>query len=182
MTPTRHGNRRSTVSLGDEGRLDGFAIATTVPTAAGEVDMIEARQLIEGGAAHAQVRRFFSQPPRICTFLLACTAERADWSAGPTTDSDYWYGRAVTLNQTTFYSHTCRAGRVDWSAGHTTDSDYRPAPTDGCLESGGERCTNSVLFAVWRVRPACCFIHYYCFRVASHGPVDTGAYIDGALS
>lgn len=57
MTPTRYGARRSTVSLGDEGRLDGFAIATTVPTASGDVDMIEARQLIEGGAAHAQVRR-----------------------------------------------------------------------------------------------------------------------------
>eukprot|EP00904_Undaria_pinnatifida_P009754 jgi/Undpi1/5909/HiC_scaffold_2.g01183.m1 len=82
VTPTRYGARRSTVSLGDEGRLDGFAIATTVPTASGDVDMIEARQLIEGGAAHAQEIRLMNRS----TDEQSVT--RRVWTRVPVTDSD----------------------------------------------------------------------------------------------
>lgn len=55
VTPTMHGPKRATVSLGEEQQLDGLVIATTVPVAGGEVQLVEARQLVDGGLAQAQV-------------------------------------------------------------------------------------------------------------------------------
>ena len=52
---------RTTVTLGEESRLDGYVLASTTGTPDGEeiMEMVEARQLIERGAAHTQVRKWW---------------------------------------------------------------------------------------------------------------------------
>lgn len=59
VSPARSGSGvvRTTVSLGDGSRLDGYVLAGTTSTPAGEeiLETVEVRQLLENGADHIQV-------------------------------------------------------------------------------------------------------------------------------
>lgn len=56
ITQTRHGERHAMASLLDWGQHDGIVITTTMPTPAGNVHLVDTRQLQAGGQAHIQVR------------------------------------------------------------------------------------------------------------------------------
>ena len=61
VSPTRTGDgvNHVTASLGDGSRLDGYVIVSTTSTHCGRqtLETIEARQLIDGGRAHIQVKQ-----------------------------------------------------------------------------------------------------------------------------
>lgn len=55
VTQGRSGAKRCTVTLRDEGRMDGIVITTTMPTVQGQMHLIETRRLLEKGKSHSQV-------------------------------------------------------------------------------------------------------------------------------
>lgn len=55
VTQGRSGAKRCTVTLRDEGRLDGIVITTTMPTVQGQMHLIETRRLLDKGKSHSQV-------------------------------------------------------------------------------------------------------------------------------
>lgn len=56
MTQARSGVKRCTVCLKERGRLDGIVVTTSMPTAQGQMHLVETRQLLEDGHVHAQAR------------------------------------------------------------------------------------------------------------------------------
>lgn len=56
VTQARSGPKRCTVALREAGRLDAIVITTNMPTAQGQMHLVETRQLLDKGHVHAQVR------------------------------------------------------------------------------------------------------------------------------
>ncbi|CAM9237490.1 unnamed protein product [Discosporangium mesarthrocarpum] len=54
VTQARSGVKRCTVSLRDKGRMDGLVITTSMPTAKGQLHLVETRQLLDKGHVLAQ--------------------------------------------------------------------------------------------------------------------------------
>lgn len=52
----------TTVSLGNEERLDGYVVVSTITAPGGGIclETVEARQLVEGGLAHVQVGTYLA--------------------------------------------------------------------------------------------------------------------------
>lgn len=71
VTQTRFGERRSMLSLAQPGQASGLVITSTMPTADHEVHLVEVRELIDGGMAHTQVRRYGTAPPGLLCFCFS---------------------------------------------------------------------------------------------------------------
>ena len=56
VTQGRSGAKVCTVSLRNKGSQDGVVITTSMPTAQGQMHLVETRQLLDKGHVHAQVR------------------------------------------------------------------------------------------------------------------------------
>lgn len=55
VTDARSGHKHAMVSLRNPGCLDGLVITTSMPTAQGQMHLVETRQLLDKGHVHAQV-------------------------------------------------------------------------------------------------------------------------------
>lgn len=57
VTQGRSGAKRCTVSLrNSKGSLDGLVVTTSMPTAQGQMHLVETRQLLDNGHVHVQAR------------------------------------------------------------------------------------------------------------------------------
>lgn len=54
------------LSLAQPGQASGLVITSTMPTADHEVHLVEVRELIDGGMAHTQVRRYSTATGLLC--------------------------------------------------------------------------------------------------------------------
>lgn len=86
ITHIEHGERLAIASLLDWGQQDGLVITTTMPTAGGEVRLVETRQLLAGGQEHTQVERY-----------LLPSSSTVQYKASSLQSACYWKGQ--WLNQ-----------------------------------------------------------------------------------
>lgn len=71
VTHTRFGPKRSKASLGDGGEMDCIVIASTMPTAGGEVEQVEVRQVLDEGLVHVQVKVPSRKPLLLSLFFCS---------------------------------------------------------------------------------------------------------------
>lgn len=57
VTDGRSGPKHCMVSLRNPGCLDGLVLTTSMPTAQGQMHLVETRQLLDKGHVHAQARQ-----------------------------------------------------------------------------------------------------------------------------
>lgn len=56
ITEGRSGSKHCMVSLRNPGCVDGLVLTTSMPTAQGQMHLVETRQLLDKGHVHAQAR------------------------------------------------------------------------------------------------------------------------------
>ena len=71
ITQGRSGAKVCTVSLRNKGSQDGVVITTSMPTAQGQMHLVETRQLLDKGHVHAQVRDGVEKGQNIKTCLVS---------------------------------------------------------------------------------------------------------------